>query len=1523
MSNSNKKFKIMAILVVGLFVLTIFSGISPQANMSVNSINNKSDFQYGINSVNNEAPVASNKVENLLPTTADLLWERNDGYALYHAGLAGNGDHLYISPVGDNIGDDMMVYNLNGTNIYNITTTETSYPAFGGGQLYFATSGNYMEAATLLTGEKVYTESIPGASTENSFNGYQTFSYSNGCVYTTSYGSSDLTAFNSSLGTEEWQYVSHLSISTKPVVGHYEVLVGFSNSHVISAVNDTDGILNWNATISSYPSAGISFYNNTFFVPTLNHRLYAISDSGAILLNLSLETVSMRQVKEYNNTIYVSGINGYLYAYNATTGKLNWKFYSGDDESIWASPLIENNMLYFASDNGIVYDINSTDGKLIWYYNIGQPIRSDLVMLNDELFGLTEYGTLFAFGNNNTINYTSSISSPSANEYHGNYTHNGVYQTQGPNSIKNLVWTYDFGQGDTGMTVTKYGLTLSSPGDASIPVLNRTTGNVLMNYPMICQYSGGCQVKTKYIPTQDGVSLYGMYYYCYFDSGPAYYGISPYNGREVIGNLLGPLSQFNIYGGYYVGSYNNYMQAFYLSTASVSGFSIHGQAWLIYTLGDISGNPTFNGSYVFVGYTNNNNISAYNILNGSLVWNTTIDGDITHGTSFSNNSVFFGTSKGYVYRVSSDGNIIWDKNLSNATTTVNIGSTPTIYNNNVYVTASNGTLYDLSETNGNIVWSRNLTGGQGVSPVVSSNGIIYTGSSNDILYFINATDGKIISEKDLGSALSSPPVLYKGFLYISTKSGNVYAYAQKYNVKFNENGLSPDTPWNVILNGNELSSVSSSITFSEIPGTYYYSIVPPSGYTVIQNSTGNVSITDKTLTVNVTFEPIKYNVTFIAQNLPLGIKWFANITNEVNGSSYVMNSTNSQIIYSLPNGTYDFTIATNDKSYAPLTYGGNFKVSGLPVNINVKFKSLEYDITFKETGLYNGTLWYVNLSNGESFNSITNTISFTELNGTYYFNVSKTNQYKIMENASGSITIHGNNQTLYVNYAPVLYKITFHEFGLTYKNKWFVNLTDGQSFNSTGSSISFNEINGSYSYSIGVLNKYQISSDAGTIYVNGSDRSFDITFTPLYKITFSEVGLNSGQTWYVNLSNGMSLKSTGNSIAFYEINGTYYYNISTSDHIYSPSVSSGHFTVQGYSVSISVKFSKVEYKITFEEHGLPYGTMWYVNLSNGPSYSSAHGNISLSVTNGTYYYSIATTDKIYYALPGSFTVYGNVKTIIIQFDVMKYSTSFDEHGLPEGIEWGIIFTNGTSYTSTSNSITIMEQNGSYAYEIISFNSKYEPVAAKNNIVVDGAPAFENVYFSPVKYNVIFSETGLPNSQWGANISGSIYTSDNGTLSLYLANGTYDYNLFSVNKIYTPSMAARSFTVSGSIVKEYVTFVPVNYTLTFIESGLSSGTSWSVNFNGVNYSSTSNSITVMEHNGTFSYSVNAVSGYTVDTGQKNIIISGSDKQVNVTFTPVKKVTKSVLPVISPLDSYIIMGVEAAGIIALLVAVVRKR
>jgi len=256
--NSNRGFKIMAILIASLFIFSVFTGIGSQSNISTNISNNIPILPANNNGPLTNTPVSGN---SSLPTTADLLWEKNDGYVAYSSGLAVHGNHIYVSPQGEHL----MVYNLNGTNTYNITTTETLYPTFGNGNVYFATSGNDMEAATLLTGEKVYTESIPSASSENSFTGYQFFNYSNYCVYEASNGNHYLTAFNSSLGTLEWKYDSYFSISTAPTVGDYEVVIGSSNSHIISAINSTDGILNWNATISSYPSADISFYNNTFF----------------------------------------------------------------------------------------------------------------------------------------------------------------------------------------------------------------------------------------------------------------------------------------------------------------------------------------------------------------------------------------------------------------------------------------------------------------------------------------------------------------------------------------------------------------------------------------------------------------------------------------------------------------------------------------------------------------------------------------------------------------------------------------------------------------------------------------------------------------------------------------------------------------------------------------------------------------------------------------------------------------------------------------------------------------------------------------------------------------------------------------------------------------------------------------------------------------------------------------------------------------------------------------------------------
>ena len=78
----------------------------------------------------------------------------------------------------------------------------------------------------------------------------------------------------------------------------------------------------------------------------------------------------------------------------------------------------------------------------------------------------------------------------------------------------------------------------------------------------------------------------------------------------------------------------------------------------------------------------------------------------------------------------------------------------------------------------------------------------------------------------------------------------------------------------------------------------------------------------------------------------------------------------------------------------------------------------------------------------------------------------------------------------------------------------------------------------------------------------------------------------------------------------------------------------------------------------------------------------------------------------------------------------------------------------------------------------------------------------------------------------------------------------------------------------------------NYTITFIESGLPSGTSWSVTLNGtITKSSTTNTIQFTVYNGTTNtYVVNPVPRYTSSPSSGSITVDGSDVSVPITFDP---------------------------------------
>ena len=323
-------------------------------------------------------------------------------------------------------------------------------------------------------------------------------------------------------------------------------------------------------------------------------------------------------------------------------------------------------------------------------------------------------------------------------------------------------------------------------------------------------------------------------------------------------------------------------------------------------------------------------------------------------------------------------------------------------------------------------------------------------------------------------------------------------------------------------------------------------------------------------------------------------------------------------------------------------------------------------IVFTETGLPTGAKWYVNLSDGETSSSTTNTILYYEkVYSSISYNVNNVTYGGYLytpTSSSGSISVGWSDIYININFAKkTLYTVTFTESGLPSGTMWYVNLSNGQSFPSTTNTITFNEPNGTYSYTIATVNKsYSPNPSSGTFSVNGANVNIAITFTRVYTVTFTENGLPSGTLWYVNLSNGKSYSGTGTTITFNESNGTYGYTIATVNKNYAPNPSSGTFTVNGGNVNVAITFTLVTYSITFTENGLPSGTTWSVTLG-GITKTSNTTTIIFNEPNGTYNYSLSyptgfvikngADKKIIY-------IEGNNVTLLVTFEKSKPNNLF-------------------------------------------------------------------------------------------------------------------------------------------------------------------------------------------------------------------------------------------------------------------------
>ena len=322
-----------------------------------------------------------------------------------------------------------------------------------------------------------------------------------------------------------------------------------------------------------------------------------------------------------------------------------------------------------------------------------------------------------------------------------------------------------------------------------------------------------------------------------------------------------------------------------------------------------------------------------------------------------------------------------------------------------------------------------------------------------------------------------------------------------YPVSFEEIGLPTNTAWSVSIASQILNSTGSSAETSLPNGSYPFT-VNTVGYTA-DPGFGGVNVRGASVNVSVSFQPAlpsAYPVTFTEDGIPAGTPWSVSVAN------FTLNSTSSSVSTALVNGSYGFAIGAPTGFTADPAHG-SVTVRGAGVRVPVVFQGIPpapryYAIYFSPSGLAEGTTWSVKL--GSATGTGTGTIGFEESNGTYGFSVPNTPSFRPTP-ASGIVTVAGATVGVSVSFSPANpggnstptnYSIAFVQGGLPSGASWWVALSGGSTANlsSTGSTVTFLRVNGSYAYQLGAPPGYHALVSSGTVDLTGSPLTVAVEF---------------------------------------------------------------------------------------------------------------------------------------------------------------------------------------------------------------------------------------------------------------------------------------------------------------------------------------------------------------------------------------------------------------------------------------------
>jgi hypothetical protein len=373
------------------------------------------------------------------------------------------------------------------------------------------------------------------------------------------------------------------------------------------------------------------------------------------------------------------------------------------------------------------------------------------------------------------------------------------------------------------------------------------------------------------------------------------------------------------------------------------------------------------------------------------------------------------------------------------------------------------------------------------------------------------------------------------------------------------------------------------------------------------------------------------------------------------------------------------------------------------------------------------------------------------------------------------------------------------------------------------------------------------SYDPGVTNVNGTAGWFAVVLNETNYGVFTEIG--AYQDW-VGL----------------EINAAAEYNVVTQ---------SAFVDSTSYGVAIYNGVDNIVYDNTFIGN----------NGATG-SYSAAHIQAYGDGVNYFYLEGIGN----YWADWHTYTPYGNLAPYPLGDDTFDYyplggpegtvAVYFYEDGLASGVTWSVTF-DGATQSSANYWIVFYVLPGTYSFTAGGVTG-YTETPGTGSVSAAGSSVDEYLDYAAT-YSVTLTETGLPSgTSWSAIFDGTTGTSTTSTITFTASAGTDAYQIPAIAN-YTASPSSGTVTVSGAY-NISIAFTQVKYAVTVTESGLASGTTWSATVNGVKQSTAGTTLTFYLANGSYTYSISNVSGYTLTGGSGPLKVAGSPVGVSGGFSP---------------------------------------